>query len=253
MPQPELNDRRIEVDGLVSVLTEAGAGREVVLLPSMLVRTASYRRTIRSLVHRGFRVTSVEMPGSGRASRIMHPWDFHHYGQWLCQLLRQLKLDRPILIGHSDSAGAALVAASLCPNLIDRLVLCAGVGFDLKFSFFRIATGRMIDVPLEPDFSMIAAVDVAYNMCRHFRNFFHHVWICTNTDLREDARKIRVPTLLAWGARDHAIPIRCANLAMECIADCRLYVSKHGSHDWIGDHTEEFAEMISKWAAVAAT
>ena len=54
-----------------------------------------------------------------------------------------------------------------------------------------------------------------------------------------------VPTLLAWGARDHAIPMRCAQLAQQCIAGSRLYISKEGSHDWIGDKTEEFAEMIS--------
>jgi pimeloyl-ACP methyl ester carboxylesterase len=249
MPAPQIHEYRLHVGGLECLLAQVGSGRDILFLPSMLVRTRSYRRTIVALARRGFRVTSVEMPGSGGGSRLFKTWDFHDYGIWIGKLLQQMDLDRPILIGHSDSAGAALCGAVVAPDRISALVLCASVGFDPRFSFWRIAVGRGIDIPLEPDFSMIAAVDVAYNACRHFRNFFHQIWICTKSDLRRYASQVQVPTLLAWGAHDHAIPFRCAQLAAEHIRDSEIYVSASGCHDWLGDRPNEFASAVSHFVS----
>lgn len=245
MPAPEFHESRLHVGGLECLLAQVGQERDIVFLPSMLVRTRSYRRTIIALARRGFRVTSVEMPGSGGGSRLFSAWNFHDYGVWIDKLLQRLELDRPIVIGHSDSAGAAVCAAAIAPQRIGALVLCASVGFDPRFSFWRIAIGRAIDIPLEPDFSMIAAVDVAYNACRHFRNFFHQIWICTRSDLRPYAQQVHVPTLLAWGAHDHAIPLRCAHLAAKHLPDSQIYISPSGCHDWLGDRPQEFAAAVA--------
>ena len=63
-------------------------------------------------------------------------------------------------------------------------------------------------------------------------------------DLRPHAARVRAPTLLAWGARDHTIPIRCAHTLRGLIPGASLYVSRHGSHDWMIDRAPEFASVV---------
>src|SRR4051812_35830822 len=111
--------------GLRARVTEAGDGpTTIVILASQLVLAKSYRPTVAALLNRGgFRVRVVEMPGCGGAQRLRERWGMREYGAWVCAFLDEVREsdEKPILIGHSNSCAAAIVAASTCPEKVAGL------------------------------------------------------------------------------------------------------------------------------------
>jgi pimeloyl-ACP methyl ester carboxylesterase len=75
----------------------------------------------------GRRVSVYSRYGHGESDVLDSPRDIdylHHEGEVvLPQIIRQLGIDRPILIGHSDGASIALICAGAVPGLVSALVL----------------------------------------------------------------------------------------------------------------------------------
>lgn len=111
----------VEVRGRRGVLLEAGRGKPVVVLASMLVRARSYLPLIQAL-GRSRRVIVVELPGSGRASRLSRPWSIEAYSDWVAAWLEEADLKQVDLVGHSNSGPVAMQVAARSPR-IERLVL----------------------------------------------------------------------------------------------------------------------------------
>src|SRR5689334_24064791 len=98
--------RRVEVAGHTAHCLVKGDGPDFVLLASPLVRARTYSPVMRRLA-RHFRVTVVELPGSGRASPLERPWSVPEYAAWTADLLPRLTASPPWLMGHSDSGAFA--------------------------------------------------------------------------------------------------------------------------------------------------
>ena len=238
------------VDGMTGWYTDVGSGQTVVILASSLVLARSYEWLIDCLAPH-YRVLAVELPGSGRASRPPRPWGFEDYGAWVAGLVDALALDRPTVIGHSNSGGAALVAAARHPRAVGRLVLVDSVGGDVSPSLPRVLVGRVIDAFLEPRLTLFGWHHVVGNSIIHFKDFYGQVWKSVYEDLRPYGKDVRAPTLIAWGAHDHTIPYRCGQALLAAIPGARAYVSVHGSHDWLIDRAPEFVAALR--AFVGAT
>ena len=155
-----------------------------------------------------------------------------------------LSLERPTVVGHSNSGGAALVAAARYPAAVGRLVLADTVGGDVSPSLLRVLIGRAIDACLEPRLTVFGWHHVIGNSLVHFKDFFGQVWKSIHEDLRANANHVRAPTLIAWGARDHTFPLRCAEALREAMPNASVYVSQRGSHDWLIDRAPEFAAAL---------
>ena len=223
--------------------TDVGRGPTVMILASTLVLARSYEWTIDCLAPH-CRVVTVEMPGAGRAKPPPRPWGFEDYGHWVAGCVRELRLGRPTVVGHSNSGGAALVAAAMHPESVGRLVLADTVGGDASPSLPRVIAGRALDAFLEPRLTLFGWHHVIGNALAHTKDFFGQVWKSVYDDLRPHARRVRAPTLLAWGARDHTVPIRCGQALQALIPNASMYVSPRGSHDWMIDHATEFAGVL---------
>lgn len=234
--------------GLRCCYTDFGAGPPVVILASTLVRAKSYRWTADCLAPH-FRVITVEMPGTGRADRTPSAWGFEDYGRWVAQFLETLGLDDVTLVGHSNSGGAAMVAAAQHPQRIARLLLADSVGGDLAPSITRVLAGRAIDALLEPRLTVYGWHHVLYNALFNPAGFFRQLWRSVYEDLRPWAARVRVPTLVGWGARDHTLPPRCAVALRGAIPGAELYISKNGSHDWLIVRADEFAAVVRGFVA----
>ena len=228
--------------------TDVGAGEPVVILASTLVMAESYVWTIDCLAPH-FRVITVEMPGSGRATRPPRAWGFADYGDWVAGFVAALRLDRPTVVGHSNSGGAAILAAAAHRRSVGRLVLADTVGGDTSPSLVRVLVGRAIDACLEPRLTVFGWHHVIYNSLVYTKDFFGQVWKSVYEDLRPQAARVAAPTLLAWGARDHTFPVRCADALHGVMPHAQKYVSPKGSHDWLIDRAPEFAEVLRDFVA----
>ena len=240
---PGRHDRFTTVAGLRCAYTDVGAGPSVVILASTLVRARSYQWLSECLAP-DFRVIAVEMPGSGRAGRTPRPWGFADYGKWADDFLAALDLRGVTLVGHSNSGGAALVAAARHPRRIARVILTDSVGGGVPLSLPGVLLGRTIDALLEPRLTLFGWHHVLYNALFNPVNFFAQVFLSIREDLRPYARDVKVPALIAWGARDHTLPVSAAHALRAVMPTAELHVSPHGSHDWLLDRAHEFAGVV---------
>ena len=55
------------------------------------------------------------------------------------------------------------------------------------------------------------------------------------------------PTLIAWGRRDHTLPLSEANEYARVLQRAKTYVSS-GSHDWLITQPEEFFGVLRDFA-----
>jgi pimeloyl-ACP methyl ester carboxylesterase len=215
----------------------------VVLLVTPFVLAQSYRPPLRRLTRRR-RVITVEMPGCGRSAKLPQPWAYEEYARWVPSFLDALGLGRVVLMGHSNSGGVVMVVAALFPGRVAAVVLADTVGADLTRSTPIVLARRVLDGALEMGLSLSGWHHLAFNLFRHTANFMHQVRLAVKADLRVYAPRVAAPALLAWGDRDHTVPLRAAHLLLKLLPDARVYVSPTGSHDWMIDHPGEFTAAV---------
>jgi pimeloyl-ACP methyl ester carboxylesterase len=238
-----VRERLIRVSGEVAALEELGDGPPVVLLASMMIRACSYRPLTRALARR-FHVLTVELPGSGRGSRLDAPWDFAQHARWCAELLPALGLESARVIGHSNAGAVALVLGAIHPERLSRLVLVDSVGVAPLGTVGEVIRRRAQDVADEPGFNLKAAGALLYNSLLHTATCLEGTLLAVTEDLTGYARRIRVPTLVAWGARDHTTPVRDARVLHGLVPGAELYVSATGSHDWLVTEAEAFVAAV---------
>lgn len=255
MDRPCYERQFVDVDGRRVAYVQTGdpGGEPAVLVASMLVVVGSYNRTTDELAKRGFRVTTVELPGSGWSSHVDRPWSFERYADFVPALLDALRVDVPTLIGHSNSAAVALLTAARHPRRVSRLVLGDSVGADPRATVPRLVLGRLLDGLIEAKLSFQGWHHVAGNALRHPRNLLNQIRLSARTDLRPDASRVDVPVLLAWGRRDWTTLPRSLHELQRVLPNASTYVSPTGSHDWMVDHPEEFAAAVADFVHGAAS
>lgn len=222
----------------------------LLLLASPLVMGRSYLPLIRPLAAH-FHVFTLEAPGSGRSSVLRRPWTLEDYARWTARLMEQLRLERVILVGHSNTGPVAMRLAILHPERVEKLVLVGIIGARLKRSIPRVAGGRLMDSLYEWDLNMRMWWHAAYNVLRHPRTFLHQVMVGSLTELLSWAPQVRVPVLLAWGRRDHTMPLSCMDRLREHMPRAQVYVSDR-SHNWLITHPREFTQAVLAFAGSGA-
>ena len=237
----------IEVDGSRGGYVDEGAGPPLVLVVTPFVTAAMYYPARRALAKR-FRVITVELPGTAGHEVGGRPWEMEEYAPWVTGFLEKLRLRDVILVGHSNSGAIALLTGLICPDRLSGVVLVGTIGADGSRSFADVLAGLAACAPLEIRYALRLFPRFAYNIYHHTRNFFNQFVDSVKRDLRPHARRLHVPTLVAWGALDFIMPLSCATTLMRRLPDAELYVSPRGSHDWLVELAPEFAAAVDAFA-----
>jgi pimeloyl-ACP methyl ester carboxylesterase len=245
MPIHGMRLQRIEVAGVRGAFAAAGAGPALVLVPSPLVLARTYRDTIPPLA-RAFRVTVIELPGSGRGTHLAAPWSAEQYADWLAGALAFLRIERPTVVGHSNSGAVALLMAARHPDRVGHLILADTVGGEPR-PLAALVGGWVLDMLHESRLALTRWHHVAANLVGHPRNFLQLVRMAATIDLRAEAARVRAPTLLAWAAHDRTAPVRAARALADRLPAGALYLSQRGGHDWILDRPAEFTAAVRRF------
>jgi pimeloyl-ACP methyl ester carboxylesterase len=85
------------------------------------------------------------------------------------------------------------------------------------------------------------------NLVRHPRNMVAQSRVNLVADVTADCERVGVPALVAWGARDHLLPPRCADVFARHLVRPTLYRSARGAHEWMIDRPAEFAAALDRF------
>ncbi len=170
------------------------------------------------------RITIIDLPGFGVSQEPDFAYTIFDYTEIVHDLLVSLKIDKPIMIGHSFGGRIAIVYAS--KYSVNKLVLFGSPCVRHEYKSFKQSLYKKI--------KKISLLKPVVNYMKNhtgsvdYRNatpLMRDVLVKTvNQDLSLYAKRIKCSTLLIWGENDTAVPVSDAKELDELLGDSALII-----------------------------
>jgi len=204
----------------------------------MMRPLANYLRT-------EYKIILIDLPGYGQSDEPLFPWSIFDYQEAIKELLDQLKIKNPTLVGHSFGGKISLLYAS--NYKVNKLVV---LGSPFKASEKRVSIivkilKKLKKVPILNKFEEFAKQRIGSSDYRQASPIMRQTLVNTIAfDISEKVKLIKCPTLIVWGEKDYEVPIGHAYELEKLIPDAGLVTFKDGTHYAYLEKTEQVAKMI---------
>ena len=179
----------------------------------------------------GNRIVIVDLPGYGLSTEPDYVWTVYDYVECIKELLDSLKIEKPILIGHSFGGKISLVYASKYD--VEKLILFGSPykkGIEKLSLKIRILK-KVKKVPLLNKLEGFAKKHMGSTDYRNASEMMRKILVNTvNLDITEDVKKIKCPTLIVWGTLDKAVPVEDAYELEKLIPDAGVVIYEGCTH-----------------------
>jgi len=175
-------------------------------------------------------VTIVDLPGHGESDIPKYPWTLYDYVECLHELIEHLKIDNPILVGHSFGGKISLLYAT--KYQVKKLVVMASPykAKNSKSLKVKILKGvkKVINIKSLEEWAKKHFGSTDYRNANPMMReiMVNHV----NLDITNELFKIKCPTLIVWGTLDRAVPIADAYELEQLIDNAGLVVYDNCTH-----------------------
>lgn len=177
------------------------------------------------------RVIIVDLPGFGGSLEPDTVWTMYDYAECIHELLKDLKVTNPIMIGHSFGGKISLIYASKYKT--KKLVLF-GSPFKKEIQKLSIKTKLLKSLKKVPVLNKLEGFLKKHMGSRDYRQaseFMRKILVAhVNLDITEDVKKIKCPTLIIWGTMDQEVPIERAYELEKLISDSAVIPYEGCSH-----------------------
>ncbi len=194
-------------------------------------------------------ITIIDLPGHGESDEPKVALTIEDYCEVVRELLEKLKIDNPILVGHSFGGRIAIVYAAKYD--VEKLILLGApcIRKEQKISFKVKVLKGLKKVPGLNKLEGFAKKHIGSRDYRNASEVMRKILVNTvNQDLSEYAKAIPCPTLLIWGDRDTEAPLSEAKELEKIMQDAGLIVYEGGTHyaylEFIGPLTNVIRTFI---------
>ncbi len=268
--------RFAEVDGVRVHYQEAGDpnGPVMVLLHGFASSNLVWSKVLLPLSEAGFRVIAPDLLGYGYSGK---PREFDYtisrQAEMVVGLLRQLQIERAIVVGSSYGGAIAATIALDFPEVVNKLVLVGAVTNNrpTRYMLMRLFGSPIIGDILSP-FVVGSRRLLRFRMKRVYdrhkwelderRVQARHVPLQTRGSHRaiirtvrrwdaervsRDAHLISHPTMVLWGDTDREVPVADGHRLQEEIPGARLIVFRECGHLPHEEYPREFIQVVSEF------
>ncbi|MDR7144995.1 non-heme chloroperoxidase [Rhizobium sp. BE258] len=262
-------------DGTQIYYKDWGQGPAVVFSHGYPLSSDAWENQMFYLAQNGFRVIAHDRRGFGRSSQPSHGYDYDTFADDLATVLEALDVKDAVLVGHSMGGGeVARYIARHGEKRVSKVVLVAAVTpFLLKtdtnpggvpkefFDTFRAAVttdrsqwNKDVSMPYYNYNRAGAKVSEGareeywrQGQATGFMAAFHALGAFSETDFRDDLKKVTVPALVIHGSDDQIVPIELSGkLAVTFLKNGKLKVYDGGSHGLIVTDKEKLnADLLA--------
>ena len=219
----------MNINGVFVNYTDVGSGEAVVLLHGWGQNIQMMEPIGNNLVNK--RVVIIDLPGHGKSEEPKEAWTVYDYASCIHTLLTNLKIDEPILIGHSFGGKISLVYASKYKTKKVIGLACPFKKQIVKLSFKTKALKFAKKIPVLNKLEGFAKKHIGSTDYKNASEMMRKIMVLTvNTDITEDVKKIQCPTLLIWGTNDLQVSIDDAYELEKLIKDCGVVVYDGCTH-----------------------
>lgn len=170
-----------------------------------------------------FDIVIFDLPGFGNSSCPPKFWSCYDYVEAIHEVLTELGVKSPLMVGHSFGGKLALIYASRYD--VEKLVCLASPfcreiqNVTMKSKVLKI----MKKVPIINKFEDFAKRHMGSTDYRNASGVMRDILVGhVNLDITEDVKKIKCPTLLIWGTNDEAVSIERGYQLEKLIRDAGL-------------------------------
>ena len=170
-----------------------------------------------------YNVLIVDLPGFGGSDEPKEIWSIYDYADTVNEMLGELKIKNPILIGHSFGGKISLAYATKYKT--KKLVLRASpYKQNITKPTFKMKVYKAVKkIPGLKGLESFVKKHVGSTDYRNASETMRKILVNhVNLDLTEEAKKIKCPTLLIWGTNDEAVSINDAIELEKTIPNCGL-------------------------------
>lgn len=255
-------DRVVTVRGTAISLIEHATGRRPLLVLHGAGGAGAWMPYHELLAQR-YDVIAPDAPGFGRSPESAHADTVEDLAFLYLDMIDELKLADPIVLGASFGGWLAAEIALLAGREISRLILVDPIGLRIPGApvedLFALAPAQKMQVlfhdpaaaaglfPTQPD------IDFIMGMYRDEAAFARYAWapFCSNPKLIRRLHRIRARTLVLWGEHDRMIPRAHGDAYAAGIPAARLEVVAGAGHAVLMERPVEAVEAIERFLAEA--
>ena len=243
----------IEIENIKLNYKVQGTGVPVVLLHGWGHSVKTFER-LQNFLSEFCCVYSLDLPGFGESSEPATPWDTYDYCRIVEKFVASFHLENCALIGHSLGGSISIIYATRNP--VSKLILLNSAGVrrpnspkKLCKAFIAKLIKGITSLP-----GISAYQEKILNGFRFrfgsedYRSASRKMQQILSRVLKDDLRylmpKVKAPTLLIWGDRDTATPIKDAKIMERLIPDAGLVVYPGVGHFTFLDRAGEVEKTI---------
>lgn len=220
-----INIRNININYI-----QYGSGSDVVLLHGW-GQNIAMMKPIGDRLQKNHRITILDFPGFGESEEPKTALTVYDYCEILEELLKKLKVKKPVIMGHSFGGRIAIIYASR--NEVEKAVLFGSpcIRKEVKPSLKLRMLKSLKKIPGINKLEGFAKNHMGSRDYKNASEIMKKILVnVVNEDLSECAKKINVPTLLIWGDRDTEAPVEDAKELEKIIPDAGLIVLPNSTH-----------------------
>ena len=201
-----------------------GEGSDIILLHGW-GQNIEMMKPLGDPLSKNHRITILDFPGFGDSEEPKEPWSIKDYALLIEYLVKELKIKKPIVMGHSFGGRVAIKYSS--NNAIEKLVLFGApcIRSEKKPS---LKVRILKKIKTLPGMDSLGEKMKKYIGSRDYKAaspMMRQILVNTvNEDLSSFARQIEEPTLLIWGENDTEAPLRDAKDLEKIMIDGALIV-----------------------------
>ena len=227
-----INDKKINYE-------VEGEGKPVILLHGWLASLETMKPLQKHLAN-WFKVYNVDIIGFGKSQMPDEPMNTNEFGDFLDEFIRKLEIDNPILIGHSNGGKTIINYAGRNLGKINKIVLIDSTGIkptrklDYYFKVYTFKIVKNVVKILPKKFEGLREKALNKFGSSDYKSSPEILRKTMNIILNEDQRKImpniNVPTLLIWGDKDTATPLKDAKKMEKFIPNSGIALLEGAGH-----------------------
>ena len=169
-------------------------------------------------------ITIIDLPGFGLSNEPEFAYTVSDYVELVHDLLMELKINKPILIGHSFGGRISIVYASKYD--VKKIVLFGSPCVRHEYvSKKQNLLKKMKKIKVLKPIVNVMKKHMGSTDYKNASPMMRDVLVKTvNEDLSEYAKKIKCSALLIWGENDEAVPVSEAKELDELLQDSALII-----------------------------
>lgn len=179
----------------------------------------------------------LDLAGFGNSKKPDKAYSSLDYARDVAEFIKSLPPKKTIVVGHSNGGRVAVSLFSKYQDIADGIVLIAGAGLPIKHSlFFKLYTGtiKKFSPLVKKVFPFLKNVSLSSNDYRNASGVMRETFInLVGENLTEEAKKIKVPTLLIYSEFDREVPLYVGKEYDNFMENSKLCVLEGANH-WSG-------------------